>query len=57
MVYEVHLAKEAKKDIAKLTPQLKQKLKAIIQDGISSNPYSGKKLFGDLTKDFDLSKT
>jgi Txe/YoeB family toxin of toxin-antitoxin system len=40
--------KEAKKDIAKLTPKLKQKLKTIIQDTISINPYAGKKLVGDL---------
>jgi mRNA-degrading endonuclease RelE of RelBE toxin-antitoxin system len=48
MVYEVRFTKETKKDIAKLTPKLKQKLKAIIQDVISSNPYSGKKSVGDL---------
>lgn len=46
--YEVRFTKEAQKDIAKLTPKLKQKLKAIIQDTISINPYEGKKLIGDL---------
>ncbi|GBF82918.1 hypothetical protein AsFPU1_4352 [Aphanothece sacrum FPU1] len=30
MVYEVRFTKEAKKDIIKLTPKLKQKLKKII---------------------------
>jgi mRNA-degrading endonuclease RelE of RelBE toxin-antitoxin system len=29
MVYQVRFTKEAKKDIAKLTPKLKQKLKKI----------------------------
>jgi Txe/YoeB family toxin of toxin-antitoxin system len=48
MLYEVRFTKEAKKDIAKLTPKLKQKLKTIIQDTISINPYAGKKLVGDL---------
>lgn len=48
MVYEVRFTKEAKKDIAKLTPKLKQKLKTIIQDTISINPYAGKKLVSDL---------
>ena len=43
MVYEVRFTKEAKKDVAKLTPKLKQKLKKIIQDTIRINPYSGKK--------------
>ena len=48
MRYEVRFTKEAQKDISKLTPKLKQKLKAIIQDTISINPYEGKKLIGDL---------
>ncbi|WP_202895451.1 type II toxin-antitoxin system RelE family toxin [Iningainema tapete] len=48
MFYEVRFTREAKKDIAKLTPKLKQKLKTIIQDSISINPYAGKKLVGDL---------
>jgi mRNA interferase RelE/StbE len=48
MLYEVRFTKEAKKDIAKLTPKLKQKLKTTIQDTISINPYEGKKLVGDL---------
>ena len=48
MPYEVRFTKEAQKDVAKLTPKLKQKLKALIQDTISVNPYAGKKLVGDL---------
>ncbi|ACK66487.1 addiction module toxin, Txe/YoeB family [Rippkaea orientalis PCC 8801] len=54
MVYEVRFTKEAKKDIAKLTPKLKQKLKKIIEDTLSINPYSGKKLVGDLVGFFSL---
>jgi len=42
MLYEVRFTKEAKKDIAKLTPKLKQRLKALVQDTISINPYAGK---------------
>ncbi|MCA6501398.1 MAG: type II toxin-antitoxin system RelE family toxin [Pseudanabaena sp.] len=49
MVYEVRFTKEAKKDIAKLSPKLRQKLKTIIQDTISISPYDGKRLIGDLT--------
>jgi mRNA interferase RelE/StbE len=48
MLYEVRFTKEAKKDIATLTPKLKHKLKRIIQDTISINPDAGKKLVGDL---------
>ena len=54
MLYEVRFTKEAKKDIAKLTPKLKQKLKTIIQDTISINPYAGKKLLGDLAGFYSL---
>jgi mRNA-degrading endonuclease RelE of RelBE toxin-antitoxin system len=49
MIYQVRFTKEAKKDIAKLTPKLKQKLEEIIRDKVSVNPYGGKKLVGDLT--------
>jgi Txe/YoeB family toxin of toxin-antitoxin system len=48
MVYEVRFTKEAKKDVDKLTPKLKKKLKQIIQTRISISPYNGKKLVGDL---------
>ncbi|TRT54398.1 MAG: type II toxin-antitoxin system mRNA interferase toxin, RelE/StbE family [Microcystis aeruginosa Ma_QC_C_20070703_M131] len=49
MVYEVRFTKEAKKDVDKLTPKLKKKLKSIIQDTLSISPYIDKKLVGDLT--------
>ncbi|MEM9272839.1 MAG: type II toxin-antitoxin system mRNA interferase toxin, RelE/StbE family [Cyanobacteria bacterium P01_F01_bin.143] len=49
MVWEVRFTKEAKKDIAKLSPKLKQKLKRIIQNEITVKPYNGKKLVGDLS--------
>jgi mRNA interferase RelE/StbE len=49
MVYEVRFTKEAKKDIAKLSPKLRLKLKTIIQDIIIISPYDGKKLIGDLS--------
>ncbi|MBD2072900.1 type II toxin-antitoxin system mRNA interferase toxin, RelE/StbE family [Phormidium sp. FACHB-592] len=48
MPYVVRFTKEAQKDIAKLSPKLKQKLKTLIQDTISIHPYAGKKLVGDL---------
>lgn len=54
MLYEVRFTKEAKKDIAKLTPKLKQKLKTIIQDTVSINPYAGKKLVGDLANFYSV---
>ncbi len=46
--YEIRFTKEALKDIQKLTPKLKEKLQAILSHTISKEPYSGKKLVGDL---------
>ena len=54
MVYKVRFTKEAKKDVDKLTPKLKKKLKSIIQDTLSISPYSGKKLVGDLTSFYSI---
>jgi Txe/YoeB family toxin of toxin-antitoxin system len=46
--YTIILTKKAAKDVAKLSPQLKNKLKDILINKISKNPYDGKKLVGDL---------
>ena len=46
--YEIRIAKQAKKDIDKLTPRLKQKLRDVLTEIIAENPYEGKKLLGDL---------
>ncbi len=54
MVYEIRFTKEAKKDVAQLTQKLKAKLKKIIQEKISLNPYTGKKLVGDLSGFFSI---
>lgn len=48
MIWEVRFTKAAKKDIAKLLPKLKRKLKQIIQNEIEVKPYSGKKIVGYL---------
>jgi mRNA-degrading endonuclease RelE of RelBE toxin-antitoxin system len=46
--YEVRFTKTASKDVDKLTPKLKVKLREICMNAIGQNPYSGKKLVGDL---------
>ena len=46
--YEIGLTKEAVKDIRKLSPQLTLKLKDILKNLIRVEPYSGKKLVGQL---------
>jgi len=46
--YEIRITKQAKKDIDKLTPKLKQKLRDVLIEIIAENPFEGKKLLGDL---------
>lgn len=46
--YQIEFTKQAQKDIAKLTPKLKNKLKDIVRNKISISPECGKPLVGDL---------
>lgn len=46
--YQMEFTKQAQKDIAKLSPKLKNKLKDILRNKISITPESGKPLIGDL---------
>ena len=46
--YEIRFTKEAVKDVKKLTPRLKKKLREILEESIAVDPFSGKKLIGDL---------
>ncbi|OIP96415.1 toxin of toxin-antitoxin system [Candidatus Wirthbacteria bacterium CG2_30_54_11] len=48
-MYTIQVTRTAIKDIDKLPPKLKQKLRAILLEVIASDPYGGKKLIGDLT--------
>ena len=50
--YEIRITKLAKKDIEKLTPKLRKKLKTILIEVIAQRPYEGKKLLGDLAGNF-----
>lgn len=47
-VYEIQFTKQAQKDISKLSPRLKQKLKDILRHKVAKNPFSGKPLVGSL---------
>lgn len=47
-VYTIRLTKRAAKDVEKLTPKLREKLKDILRNSIAVNPYAGKPLAGDL---------
>ena len=46
--YEIRFTREAAKDVKKLSPRLKNKLRSILLNRIALEPYSGKKLVGDL---------
>ena len=47
-MYEIRFTKEALKDVNKLSPRLKSKLKDILERQVSLEPHSGKKLIGQL---------
>ena len=47
-MYEIRFTKEALKDVNKLSPRLKSKLRDILERIISHEPYSGRKLVGQL---------
>jgi len=46
--WEVRFTKQARKDVDKLPPQLKQKLRDILVEVLADDPYVGKRLLGDL---------
>jgi mRNA interferase RelE/StbE len=55
--YEVRLTREAVKDLAKLSPKLKQKAREILENRIAVDPFSGKRLVGDLKGYFSVRLT
>ena len=55
--YEIRFTKEAAKDFHQLTPKLQQKLKEILTQSISKDPYCGKRLVGDLAGFFSYRLT
>jgi Txe/YoeB family toxin of toxin-antitoxin system len=57
MSHEILFTKEAFKDIKKLSPKIKKKLKEIIENQILQDPTSGKKLVGDLTGFYSIRLT
>ena len=46
--YQIRFTREAVKDVQKLPPKLKAKLKVILKQVIAPNPAAGKALVGDL---------
>lgn len=52
--YKLEFTEQAQKDISKLSPKLKSKLKSILRNKISVAPESGKALVGDLKGYFSV---
>jgi mRNA-degrading endonuclease RelE of RelBE toxin-antitoxin system len=52
--YAIRFTKEAVKDVDKLPPRLKEKLKVILRQQVAPNPRCGKRLVGDLVGFFSL---
>ena len=52
--YKLEFTRQAQKDIAKLSPKLKAKLKDILHHKISINPESGKPLLGQLVSYYSV---
>ena len=55
--YEIRITKQALKDIKRLSPKLKNKLKDILTELLSENPYIGKALVGDLKGNYSYRLT
>ena len=55
--FVIRFTKEAAKDAKKLSPRLKRKLREILLDDVATNPYSGKKLVGDLLRFYSIRLT
>lgn len=47
-IYRVRFTRQAEKDIGKLSPKLRAKLKDIIRNRLAPDPHSGKPLVGPL---------
>ena len=53
-MYRVRFTRQAQKDIQKLTPKLREKLKTILRQQIAVNPHAGKPLVGELKGYYSL---
>jgi mRNA interferase RelE/StbE len=46
--WEVRFAKQATKDVERLSSKLREKLRDILVEVLAQDPYAGKRLLGDL---------
>ena len=52
--YAIRFTKEAVKDVDKLPPRQKEKLRVVLQKQVAPNPQCGKRLVGDLAGFFSV---
>ncbi len=50
--YKIFFTKQTFKEVKSLTPKLKIKLKTILSEVLSKDPFCGKKLCGDLSGNY-----
>ena len=55
--YTILITNQARKDIERLNPKLKKKLRNVLEEIIAQEPYQGKKLIGDLLGSYSLRLT
>ena len=46
--WQIRFTKQARKDVEKLSPKLKAKLRDILVEVLAEEPYAGKRLVGEL---------
>ncbi len=55
--WTIRFTRQGEKDVERLSPALKNKLKDILVEVITVNPYEGKKLLGDLSGSYSYRLT
>ena len=53
-MYRIEITRTALKDIRKLSPKMKNKLKDILSHVLAIDPYEGKRLLGDLEGNYSI---
>lgn len=48
MIYRIRFTRQAAKDVERLSPKLRAKLKDLLRTRLAVDPHSGKALLGDL---------
>lgn len=54
MTYRIRFTRQAQKDVEKLTPKLREKLKSILRNQVAVAPHSGKPLVGELKEYYSI---